>query len=587
MKRFFLPFFLMLSAGPVCAAGYNVTIASLDDELHALLAAHLEVMKWRDYEDMTPEQLERLYQGMADDARELLATAGYFSPQIDSRLIPADRADGKPTIRLDVRPGEPVTVQSVDIQLKGAIADDADHARRQRRAERAWTLKAGSRFTQAGWDDSKKAVLRSLLADRYPTARLADSAASIEPDAHAAALMAHYDSGPEFRLGQLTVKGLKRYPAGIVENLSGFNPGDPYQQQTLLDFQTRLQNTPYFSSVYVSADTDPARADAAPVTVEVVEGPQQKASAGVGYSTNTGERVELGYRHTNVLGRGWIADANTRIETRQQTAKLQLTLPSDRDDYVWSGYTGWEHKDIQGLDTNLYKHGISRARQHGLIETSIGLQYVGEKSRAGEAPQDYREALMLNWSWVKRDFNNPINPINPINPTRGHAWRIELGGAAQGILSSTSFTRAYGKGLVYLPLARGWGRFVLRGELGEVFARDGDEVPNDSLFRTGGANSVRGYSYESLGVDQNGAVVGGRVLAVGSAEYQYPVVRNWAAALFVDAGRAARNWQAFTPARGYGVGARWASPVGPLALDLAYGEEDRKVRLHFSLDLAF
>lgn len=581
MKRFFPFLFLLLFAGTVRAAGYHVVVTVPDDALRTLLTRHLEVMKWRDYPDMTSEQLERLYQGMADDARELLATEGYFSPRLDSHWLPAEAPDGKPTLQLEVMPGEPVTVRQVDIQLGGAIAGDAELARRQRRAERAWSLSAGSRFTQTGWDDSKKAVLRGLLVDRYPTARLVDSAADIEPDAHAARLMAQYDSGPAFRLGELTIKGLKRYPPSLVENLAGFNPGDSYQQQTLLDFQTRLQNTPYFSSVYVSADTDPAKADAAPVTAEVVEGPQQKVSAGVGYSTNTGERGELGYRHTNVLGRGWIADANTRVETRQQTAKLQLTLPQDRDDYVWSGYTGWEHKDIAGLDTNLYKHGISRARQRGLIETSIGLQYVGEKSHAGDAPQDYREALMLNWSWVKRDFNNPVNP------TRGHAWRIELGGAAEGILSSTSFTRAYGKGLVYLPLARSWGRVVLRGELGEVFARDGGDVPNDSLFRTGGANSVRGYSYESLGVDQNGAVVGGRVLAVGSAEYQYPVVQNWAAALFFDAGRAASNWQSFTAARGYGAGARWASPVGPLALDLAYGEEDRKVRLHFSLDLAF
>ena len=133
----------------------------------------------------------------------------------------------------------------------------------------------------------------------------------------------------------------------------------------------------------------------------------------------------------------------------------------------------------------------------------------------------------------------------------------------------------------------GWGWSILRGEVGEVFASDGDQVPNDVLFRTGGAGSVRGYAYQSLGVEEGGAVLGGRVLGVASAEYLYPVTPKWAAAVFVDAGNAARRWQDFRFAVGYGVGARWASPVGPLGLDLAYGVDARQARLHFTLDVSF
>jgi translocation and assembly module TamA len=35
------------------------------------------------------------------------------------------------------------------------------------------------------------------------------------------------------------------------------------------------------------------------------------------------------------------------------------------------------------------------------------------------------------------------------------------------------------------------------------------------------------------------------------------------------------------------VGLRWRSPVGPLRVDLAYGEALRKVRLHMSVGVAF
>ena len=38
---------------------------------------------------------------------------------------------------------------------------------------------------------------------------------------------------------------------------------------------------------------------------------------------------------------------------------------------------------------------------------------------------------------------------------------------------------------------------------------------------------------------------------------------------------------------GYGIGARWRSPIGPFRIDLAYGAENAQVRLHFSAGFSF
>ena len=45
-------------------------------------------------------------------------------------------------------------------------------------------------------------------------------------------------------------------------------------------------------------------------------------------------------------------------------------------------------------------------------------------------------------------------------------------------------------------------------------------------------------------------------------------------------GELSANW-------GYGVGARWRTPAGPLAIDVAYADRDHKVRLVFSVAVAF
>jgi len=90
-----------------------------------------------------------------------------------------------------------------------------------------------------------------------------------------------------------------------------------------------------------------------------------------------------------------------------------------------------------------------------------------------------------------------------------------------------------------------------------------------------------------LGVEQNGAIVGGRVMAVFSAELVYQLTPTWGAAAFRDAGNAADSWHGFHLAQASGIGARWRSPLGPVNVDLAYGHASRKPRLHFSVGYGF
>ena len=112
-------------------------------------------------------------------------------------------------------------------------------------------------------------------------------------------------------------------------------------------------------------------------------------------------------------------------------------------------------------------------------------------------------------------------------------------------------------------------------------------IPSVFLFRTGGDTTVRGYAFESLGVQQGDAVVGGRYYGVASVEAIHWINDNWGVAAFVDAGDAFDAWSDADIAVGYGIGARLRTPIGPFRLDVAYGERDKNVRLHFSVGLSF
>jgi translocation and assembly module TamA len=131
-----------------------------------------------------------------------------------------------------------------------------------------------------------------------------------------------------------------------------------------------------------------------------------------------------------------------------------------------------------------------------------------------------------------------------------------------------------------------------------VFARSDLDLPESLRWRAGGDESVRGYSYRSLGpqtIGLGGQEIGGRVVWTSSVEASQPLPRAWVAGLdgisaaaFVDAGQAATRWRDAKPAWGTGLGLRWRSPVGLFRADLAKGQKAQGGgwRVHISVGIA-
>jgi translocation and assembly module TamA len=175
---------------------------------------------------------------------------------------------------------------------------------------------------------------------------------------------------------------------------------------------------------------------------------------------------------------------------------------------------------------------------------------------------------------------------NLVFPTKGYVLNATLGGALLPILTDEKFIRSTARGIMYRPISSK-STVIVRAELGALASATKVGVPATYLFRAGGDNSVRGYAYQELGVKEGDATIGGRYLVTASAEYQYWFRPTWGAAVFYDAGNAADSLGGIHPKSGYGIGARYKSPVGPINVDLAYGHAVRKARLHFSLGFTF
>ncbi len=570
----------LLLALSLLAALYATQAHALTVEVHApdaiklLLMQHLETARAaRLGEKPDAEEIARLQRQSDETARALLATEGYFSPRVTSAL--AGEA-----LRYEVEAGPRTRVRSVKIGIDGALASDAAGARLRTGLERRFSLKPEMPFRQVDWDAAKAAVLAPLLAGQYPAARIAASQARIDPATQAADLSLTVDSGPAFFYGQPEIAGAQRYPASIARNLNPAKPGRPVSQQDLLDYQAALESSGYYSQATVRIDPDPAQAAAAPIRVEVVERPEKLLSLGAGFSTDTGARVQASWLARDIVGEGLRLKLDGKIETRSQSAAAELAWPQNAKGYSNSVGAQIKREDIEGQETRSALVAAKRSRTRGQIETTITLQYQTETQQVGGTVNARNQAMTANYAWTQRAVGRAFYP------REGHVLTLQGGGAAAALLSDTGFVRLYGRHTQYVRLGRA-DRLVLRVEGGAVLAGTRDGIPTDFLFRAGGDNSVRGYAYQSLGRALGGGVASVRYLATGSVEYNHFFNRDWGLALFIDAGDAADTPGSLSPVFGYGLGARYRSPVGPVNLDLAYGEDTGEFRLHFSLGVSF
>ena len=564
-----------MTGGASARAANAAVELQVPDALRPLLEKHL------DFLELAPDQLldaggrVALMRRARKEIREMLATEGYFSPTIERK----DLEDGR--LLVVVTPGGRTHISSVDLRFTGDLTGgEGDRPARLAALRNAWGLQAGQPFRQADWDAAKQRLLDALSTREYAAASIVDSQAVINPDTASAELKVEVDSGPVFRFGPMEVSGLADYDASLVERYRPPERGEPYSQERLLRFQTALQNTSYFASVVVDIDRSTPTPEAVPVRVMVIEAKPRRIGFGSGISSNTGYRVETSYRDAHFMGQPWTLVSGVRVEQRRQLGYADVFLPPSLSGHLDSFGVLAEHTNISGLQTQRQSIGVVRTIPRGSMENRLALNFQHEILTPEGSLRSSRSALTANWSWTYRAVDNIVDPRH------GQVVNFQLGGASRAFLSDRNFVRLYGRYQHFFPVGER-DVLILRAEGGMTLAASRDGVPQDFLFRTGGAQTVRGYAYQSLGVTEGSATVGGRYLAVTSAEYVHWYEGNWGVAAFVDAGNANDQRELFKMNLGYGFGPRWRSPAGPIAVDLAYGQSDHRVRLQFAVAIAF
>ena len=534
-----------------------VTVEGVDEPLRTNVLALLELNRFAGQTAPEETRLRWLHGNAEREIRAALQPFGYYEPTIESAL---NRVPGGWEARYRIQPGRPLRITTLDLQILGEGQQDPVFQQALANAP----LVQGQTLDQPKYEQFKQA-LETLATERgYFEARFAERAIEINLEAYEATVRLHYDTGPRYRFGAITFKQdflspklLNRYPR--------FKSGDPYNANDLLKLQGDLNSSPYFSQIQINAPPD-AATDTTPVEVVLEPNKKRKYSAGAGYGTDTGPRVRLKAEQRWLNRRGHHAEQELLWWPINIYFGGKYYIPGD--DPTTDTYTlnaGYTQQNYKNQDYEQFIIGGGWQQQDGKWLKNYNLSYQYEEFSVGDEPT--RSSLLLipglNWTWIDAD--------DRLYPTRGLLFGFELRGASTALLSDLDFVQGvlHLKGVYALNETS---RFIARGDAGTTLIRQGfEKLPTSLRFFTGGDASVRGYAYNSIGpTDEEGVVIGGKNLLVGSLEYEHRVWDGWSLAAFVDSGDA---FDGASPElkTGAGVGLRWRSPVGPVRIDLASG----------------
>lgn len=571
MKRVFrvgMVLLAVLFAQAVQAVSLTVNIEGLEQKLHDHVATYLDIFHAQGDDKLTLARLQRLHAQAPGQIRIALQVYGYYAPHIQAELKQQDDVWIASYI---IDPGTPIRIGAVNLQVDGEGRDNPVI----KKALADFPVAKGQVFIHPKYDQARDSLYRTAIAQGFLDAQFTRREARVDLPNYTVTIQLHLQTGKRYYFG----------PVSFVQNVMDetflrryltFNPGDPYNPDTLLKLQAALSDSGLYQTVEVSPNKAKAVANRVPIVLTLTGRKRTQWRFGLGYATDTGARGSIDYNH--IVGHKGDTFESRLLESQTKksiSAGYRIPLADPVKEHL-SYSAHYSDEIVEGRESLI--SGLSVSRTSTLVNNWVrlmSLNYDREVYTIGGEPEATGRALYPVFSLSRIKADNRIYTHN------GYRMYFEVRGGNKNLLSDTNYAQLRA-GLKWIDGINNNSRLLLRGDFGSTNVAYLSELPLSQRFFAGGDNSVRGYAYNELGPkDSFGNVVGGKHLLVGSIEYEHRLEGNWSAAVFYDVGNAI-NSMGDKLARGTGFGLRWNSPVGPIRFDFAWAldKPSDRFRLH-------
>jgi len=548
------------------AGKLNVQVDGVDGELKAAVDAAAEIVQYAG-RDVSAAQVRRLNERAPEQIAKALQAYGYYNATATGEL---KEATGGFTAVVHVKPGDATTVATLAIE----VPDPARDERLVAKALREFSPAKGARLDHGAYEKSKSAVQAALTASGYLDATLTTHRVEVSRTDNRAEVTLAWKPGARYRYGETTFNG-DWFAEGLLKRYVPWHEGDFYTQLQLLQLQQRLVDADYFAIIDVHPDLEHVHDGVVPITVNLAPARRNIYTAGVFVDTDIGAGVRGGLtrRWFNSRGHKFKAEVEfaQRLTSIAGTYSIPLPGPNNRSYNFGAAYrdqnTDTTQSKTAALVANESRQWLGFTRTLGLHLLTGDFTIVDPHGRHEFDQKGHSTLLYPELVLERKQADDPLFVRD------GYALTL-IGRGSPGLLSDTRFEQARADAK-WIHAFGERQRLIVRGSLGVTAVGDFDRLTPELRFFAGGDRSIRGYSFQTIGPENDkGLVLGGQDLVVASAEYEVYFKPNWGIATFVDAGDAFSGFSNFKTRIGTGIGLRWRSPVGMVRVDLGVPVHD-------------
>ncbi|EEX08236.1 outer membrane protein, OMP85 family [Ruegeria lacuscaerulensis ITI-1157] len=523
---------------------------------------------------------------------QILYDEGYFSPSVSIKLDGREAADLSTLsvpAQIDraliaIKPGPSFTFGTAVVQPLAPQTEIPEAFAPGKLATTGAIQRAASAGVQ-GWRDAGHA--KAEVAGQKIIARHAQARLDAQIDLAA---------GPRLKFGKMFIEGSSDVRPQSIEKIAGFPSGEVYSPQKLQKVGTRLRRTGTFSTVSIRERETPNPDGTLDFDATFEDLPKRRLTFGLELASRDGLDVTATWTHRNVFRRAQRLRFEAAIrniggsEDIDGRIGLRLDQP-DRlgpdDNTFWSALLERRNTDNYDVTVASLTYGARRTFSDRLYaEAAAGFSFSDADDAYGDRRKFKYLIIPTRSEWDERD--------SKVSATRGYYLDAQIMPFI-GLAGSDTGIRMFFDGRGYTSFGTG-GRVVLAGrvQLGSVIGPPADGVTPDFLFFSGGAGTVRGQPYQSLGVPVGTGIAGGRSFLGLSGEVRGKVTEKLSLVGFYDYGIVDTSpfiGRGSESHSGAGLGVRYdLGGFGPLRLDLAYpvqGDTGNGLQFYIGIGQAF
>lgn len=275
----------------------EIHVNGVDKELTKSIKADLQLQQAINEPKLTADRIHNLYKRAPDQITSTLQAKGFYSSQIDAKLDVVHGAtldQDKWIATFNINPGPTTKIVGISTEVFGPGKENP----RINQQLNTPKLIPGHIIVHADYEDTKELLLANLHSLGYLQAEFNQSIIEINRSQNTANIKFIINTGPQYRFGKIIFIDCI-YPYDFLIGFAPFKPGDPYELQKLIEFQSNLEAVDLFNKIRFDslANLKNPQDTIVPINVRLSLKPKNRYTASIGYGTDTGARGSIGWLH--------------------------------------------------------------------------------------------------------------------------------------------------------------------------------------------------------------------------------------------------------------------------------------------------